>query len=350
MEELFVILPNTPISDTLENMMRAAIEDRKYVLVNDVQNIPNLRNKKLLFISQVNELGTDLFMLNFLSKIMEKGKDCFSGSMGAVLVHSKTEHGTKRTAQDIIFIANGLGCSFIGHPLVEAISSLKNFLTWQKNLDLSLEEICLKNCRELTKRLLEGKFVTLENPKILALYSSPHKTSNTLDLWHMVSRHLENYEVKELLIEAGEVKDCHGCAYKLCNHYGKNNRCFYGGIMAEEVLPAIEKYDAIVWLCPNYNDAVAANLTAVINRLTVLYRQMSFHEKSIFAIIVSGNSGSDSIAKQLIGALNINKGFRLPPYFSLMAIANDPKSIFQVEGIEEKSREFAENMTIEIKW
>ncbi|MPN20298.1 hypothetical protein SDC9_167676 [bioreactor metagenome] len=119
--------------------------------------------------------------------------------------------------------------------------------------------------------------------------------------------------------------------------------------MAEEVLPAIEKYDAIVWLCPNYNDAIAANLTAVINRLTVLYRQMSFHEKSIFAIVVSGNSGSDSIAKQLIGALNINKGFRLPPYFSLMAIANDPKSIFQVEGIEDKGREFAKNMTIEIK-
>jgi len=160
---------------------------------------------------------------------------------------------------------------------------------------------------------------------------------------------LEGYDIKELLIDDGEVKDCHGCSYKLCSHYGKNNKCFYGGIMTADVLPSIEEADAIVWLCPNYNDAIAANLTAVINRLTVLYRRMSFHNKSVFAVVVSGNSGSDSISKQLVGALNINKGFRLPSYFSFMEIANDPLAIFKVSNIEEKSREFAENIKKEIK-
>lgn len=349
MEILYVISPNPNRSETLENMIQVALENMNYTLVTSIESTPNLQNKKLLFISEVNELGTDLYMMKYLLNIINRGRDCLKGSIGALLVHSETEHGTKRTAQDIIFAANSLGCSFIGHPLVEAINSLKNLLTWQKTLDLSLEEICYKNCKDLIRRLVSYNLEVLENPKILALYSSPHKTSNTLDLWHLVSKHLKGYDLRELLIEAGEVKDCHGCSFKLCTHYGKNNRCFYGGIMAEEVLPAIAESDAIVWLCPNYNDAVAANLTAVINRLTVLYRQMSFHEKSVFAVIVSGNSGSDSIAKQLIGALNINKGFRLPPYFSIMAIANDPKAIFEVEGIEEKSKDFAQNMKLQIK-
>ena len=83
---------------------------------------------------------------------------------------------------------------------------------------------------------------------------------------------------------------------------------------------------------------------AVINRLTTLYRQISFNNKMIFAIIVSGNSGSDSIAKQLIDALNINKGFILPPYFSLIETANDAGSILKVAKIREKASSFAENI------
>jgi len=119
--------------------------------------------------------------------------------------------------------------------------------------------------------------------------------------------------------------------------------------MVEEILPAIESSDAVVWICPNYNDSISANLMAVINRLTALYRKTKFFDKSVFGIIVSGNSGSDSVAKQLIGSLNINKSFRLPPYFALMATANDPGSIRKVPGIEEKARIFAENLIKEIK-
>ncbi|MEK6266337.1 MAG: NADPH-dependent oxidoreductase, partial [Clostridium sp.] len=64
---------------------------------------------------------------------------------------------------------------------------------------------------------------------------------------------------------------------------------------------------------------------------------------------VSGNSGSDSISKQLIGALNINKGFRLPPYFSIMAISNDPGEIFNIPQIQETTKDFAETIKKEIK-
>ena len=119
--------------------------------------------------------------------------------------------------------------------------------------------------------------------------------------------------------------------------------------MVEEIFPAIERSDAIVWLCPNYNDAISANLAAVINRLTALYRRVPFYSKTVFSIIVSGNSGSDSVARQLANALCINKGFNLPPRFALMATANDPGEAEKIEGIEEAARGFAENMLKEIK-
>ena len=114
--------------------------------------------------------------------------------------------------------------------------------------------------------------------------------------------------------------------------------------MVDNVLPSIEESDSIVWLCPNYNDAIAANLTATINRLTVLYNKISFYNKSMFGVIVSGNSGSDSVAKQLIGALNLNKGFSLPPYALITETANDPKAIFNVENIEYKTKLFAKRI------
>ena len=150
-----------------------------------------------------------------------------------------------------------------------------------------------------------------------------------------------NFSITEIQIEAGEVMDCKGCLFELCLHYGERNACFYGGQMVKEVIPAIEESDVIIWLAPNYNDTLAANLTAVINRLTVLYRKIKFYDKKIFGIIVSGNSGSDSVAKQLIGALNINKGFFLPPNFSIHETANDPNAIYEVENIRSDAQAFS---------
>ena len=123
---------------------------------------------------------------------------------------------------------------------------------------------------------------------------------------------------------------------------------FLWGVVVKEIFPAMERADAIIWICPNYNDAVSANLMAVINRMTALYRKISFYQKVFFAVIVSGNSGNDSVARQLIGALNINKGFRLPAYFSIMAIANDPGDINTVPRIQEKAKSFAQNMIREL--
>lgn len=344
MNELYIIQPNKNISRTLQNMVELSTKDIPHQIIDDINNIPDLTCKKLLFVAQVEDVGYDIPMIQFLAKLLERGRDSLKGSTGALMIYSIDDHGTKRIAQDIIYVTNNIGCAFIGHPLIEATSSLKNFSTWQKTMHMPLEEICYALCNGLVKRLMVDYPLKIHNGKMLVLYSSTHKTSNTLDLWHMVSKHLSGISIKEIKIENGKVLDCLGCSYKLCLHYGKKKGCFYGGIITDAVMPSIDESDVIVWLCPNYNDAVAANLTAVINRLTALYRRSSFYKKYMFAVIVSGNSGSDSVAKQLIGALNINKGFRLPPYFSIRAIANDPKSIFNVEDIDSKTLNFSENI------
>jgi hypothetical protein len=67
-------------------------------------------------------------------------------------------------------------------------------------------------------------------------------------------------------------------------------------------------------------------------------------DKTLFSVVVSGNSGSDCVAQQLIGVLNINKGFRLPPYFALTAAANDPGFIKSIPGIDKRAKIFAKNI------
>lgn len=330
-------------------MVKISTAHVKTVFIKRPEDLPDLRNKKILFAIELNEIGVNTPLLEIFSSLYERGKKSLSGSIGGVFIHSPNELYTKSVSKNIIFLANQLGCRFPGHPMVEATGNLSNFLTWKKRMDLSLEEICYQMCEKLVSRLIQENPVVVENPNILALHASSHKTSNTLMLWNMIKQHLDPSNSKEIHVENGTIRDCIGCSYQTCIHFGQQNSCFYGGIIVEEVLPAIEKADGILWICPNYNDSVSANLMAVINRLTSLYRTKPLYDKTLFSIVVSGNSGSDSVAKQLIDALNINKGFRLPPYFSLMETANDPETIKYVENIEEKAKAFAQNMMKEIK-
>lgn len=349
MDKLFIIMPNKNLSHQLLDMLNYATSNYDTVTITSSSNFPSVKNKKLLFVTELNSIGFDIDMINFLETLSTKYTLPLYGATAALLVHSPTELSTKRACQDLIFAANNLGCAFIGHSVVEATYSLCNFLTWKETLKMDLKDISLHLSKKLIDRLMNTKNKLIINPSVLVLYSSPSKYSNTLNLWHMISSYLGNIKIKELQIENGDVLDCKGCSYKTCLHYGNKNKCFYGGIMVKEVLPSVEKSDAIVWLCPNYNDALSSNLTATINRLTVLYRKMNFYKKNIFSVIVSGNSGSDSVSKQIIGALNINKGFRLPPNYSIMETANNPNAIFNVSNIHEIAHNFAINLLSEIK-
>ena len=101
----------------------------------------------------------------------------------------------------------------------------------------------------------------------------------------------------------------------------------------------------MVLICPNYNDSVSANIMAFINRLTALFRTNDFSSKKVFALVVSGYSGGDLVAQQILGAMNMNKNFELPAGFALMETANDPGTIVKIDNIEYKAADFAKNIS-----
>jgi len=348
MSDIYLIIPGE-VSDQLSIMAKVATEGLTITRLSDANNIPDLQNKKIILAVELDNIGYNIPLFQILSKLSQRGEHALKGAEAAIIIHSPSELYTKSTAHNIIFLMNKMGCRFPGHPVVEAIHDLSNLKTWQKKLKLPLEDICIELCKRLKENLINDNIKPISKPLILALHASSHKTSNTLMLWDMIKQHIRGCDIEEFHVENGTIIDCKGCSYTTCKHYSKRNSCFYGGVIVKEVLPAIERADAVVWICPNYNDAVSAKITAIINRMTVLYRRTKFHNKTMFGVVVSGNSGSDSVAKQLIGALNINKGFRLPPYFAIMAIANDPGEIKKVKGIEVKAKEFAENVIREIK-
>lgn len=348
MNGLYAFIP-ADASPMLQKMIDATIGGNCFTPIKTTASLPDLRNKQLIIAVEINQAGFSMPASGFITKLYETGHDALSGSSAVLLIHSINELYTKSTASNYLFLLNQLGCRFPGHPVVEATGSLRNFLAWQKTRSLTLEEICLDICASLGKRFIGIQLEKTEKPQILVLHSSSSKTSNTLALWKMVKDHLEGCDIAELHVENGKILDCIGCSFKTCIHFSKQNSCFYGGVMVEEIMPAIEKADAVVWICPNYNDAVSANLTAVINRLTALYRRTPFYSKSLYAVIVSGNSGSDTVAKQLIGALCVNKGFSMPPHFCIIATANDPGSVMHFPGIEAAAHDFVMTILDETK-
>lgn len=348
MDTVYLLKSKNP-SGMLQDMTNRATKCFDEVVdVNTLDELPDLRNKKIIFSVQLSNSGYCFEIDSVVDTLWERGKKSLEGSSAIVLINNDNDLFTKTYAQNLILHANMLGCNFIGRPFVEAVGNLSNMLVAQKTIPKDLIEVCLTLCEDISTRLRNYEKKCTSNPVITVLHSSNFETSNTLILWEMVKKHLKNIDINVLHIENGTVKDCIGCPYKMCKHYGEKELCFYGGIMVEEVYPAILESDAIIWICPNYNDNLSANISAVINRLTALFRKTKFYNKSIFSIIVSGNSGSDAIAKQLISALNINKTFRLPPYFSLTATANDYSAILRVDNIEEQAKEFADNIMKEL--
>ena len=313
-EDIYVIRPKE-ISSLLSLMINAACDGRNQINLTDAASLPDLANRRLLLAVELNEAGYCIPIFEVISRLYIKGSNALAASKAVLLVYSPNDYNTKSIATDIIFQLNLLGCQFPGHPLVEAIGSLNNFKTWQKTMHITLEEICLEQSARLGERLMSFQLPFIASPHIVALHSSSSDTSNTLALWNMVKSELNSCKVEEFHVENGTIIDCNGCSFKTCLHYSKQSSCFYGGILVEEIYPAIEKADAVVWICPNYNDAVSANISAVINRLTALYRKNSFSNKALYAVIVSGNSGSDSVAMQLLDSLCINKDFYLPAGF-----------------------------------
>lgn len=298
-------------------------------------------DRRFLFAINLAEGGLNMAYARLIA-YLSKHVHSLDGCLGAVVVDGAEELFTKKIGREMIFMANRAGCAFPGKPLVEATGSLYNFTTQARvkgvdNLTAYEESVCslVEKLRSFT--------LPAAGRHILAVHASSRRTSNTLLLWEMVRHHLTGADIREISLRNGAVVDCRGCSYEACLHFGEQGDCFYGGIMVKQVYPAVRECDTLVLICPNYNDAVSANIMAFFNRLTALFRTdwETFAQKRIFALVVSGYSGGDIVAEQVIGALNCNKNFILPGHFALMETANEPKSILASPGVDERAEALA---------
>ncbi|MEY8320074.1 NAD(P)H-dependent oxidoreductase [Lachnospiraceae bacterium 46-61] len=332
----------------LEQVLQKALEGISCQKITKEREFENLQNKKILFAISQGVSGINLEYFRFLKKL-RINTNLLENSVAGIIVDGESELYTKSIAREFVFTANQAGCTFPGRPLVEATASLQNFNIQAKILETDNMGAYEKSAQVLIKQILSFSPIKKNQPNILVLHASNFKTSNTSQLWNMVKQHLTDCKVKEISLRNGSVQDCSGCPYTMCMHFSSKSNCYYGGVIVDEVYPAILECDALVLLCPNYNDAVSANLCAFINRLTALFRKTRFYEKHIFGIIVSGYSGGDLVAEQLISALNMNKTFILPSRFALLETANDPNSIQKIEGIQRKAKNFAYHILKTIK-
>ena len=303
-----------------------------------------LEHERILFAVPLDESGVNHGFYDLLA-FLRTHPGCLRGCVGGVLVDGPGNLYTKSVGRDLALAASLAGCAFPGRPLVEATGDLKNFTVQAKNANCDLLGAYHLAAADLASRVLTFEHPRSKRPNILVLHASSRATSNTLALWSRVRAELEAAcDITEIGLRNGTLEDCAGCPYTTCLHFGEQGECFYGGVMVQEVYPAIREADAVVLLCPNYNDALSANLTAAVNRLTALYRTMPFHDKAVFALVVSGYSGGDIVASQVVSALNMNKGFWLPSEFCLLETANDAGTAIQLPGIEERLINFSENM------
>lgn len=350
MSGITVIYPDDVESDhtRLDSMLKYALDGIEHRFITHADELCKLHGEKLLFAISLGKFGINREYYAMLGYIRSHA-GCFSGSIGGIIVDGESELYTKSLARELVFAANMSGCAFVGRPLVEGTETLANYTILAQLMETDNLGAYRKSCRILTEQLMSFDFRSLKKadskPKILVLHASSHKNSNTFAIWSRVKEHLgERFEIKEIGLRNGTLSDCAGCPYTTCLHFGERGSCFYGGIMANEVYPAVLAANAVVMLCPNYNDALSANLTACINRLTALFRTVRFYDKALFGIVVSGYSGSDIVAQQLIAALNMNKTFFLPAEFCMLETANNAGTALKLDGIDERISLFAENI------
>ena len=330
----------------------------------DVLGVPEAADFDIVYIGSVEDMaqemcGAVLFVISLgvsgvnleyysLLKYIRLHPHLFDGCTGALIVDGAGEFYTKAVSRELVFAANLAGCAFIGRPLVEGTGTLYNYNVQAKIRGTDQMTAYRDSARELVQRLLASQNTEQESPektrRFLALHAGNATTSNTLGLWHMIREHLGGAVSQEISLRDGEVWDCRGCSYETCRHLGEEGKCFYGGVITKDVYPALQGCTGLIMICPNYNDAVGANLTAFINRMTAIFNVRRFYDTNLYGVIVSGYSGSDIVAQQLIGSLCMNKSFRLPPRFAMMETANDPRSIYSVPGIEKRAREYAQRI------
>lgn len=336
LQEIWENVKSTVFSDIPDPYMIHSAQELELLLKTPTA----LRGCRVLFVAAIGSYGVNLTLYSML-RLFRQFPDCMRQSAAAMIIDGASELYTKAMASELALTLNLSGCTLIGRCLVEGTGSLYNFTVTAKNMNCDPMTAYQASAVDLAVRLAAFRFPSGTPAKILCIHSSNRSTSNTLRLWELVKEGIgADAQVREISLRNGEVKDCAGCSFETCMYYSRNLNCYYGGTIVDEVYPSLEWCDRLVLLCPNYNDALGANLTAMINRLTALFRKQPFYEKQLFALVVSGYSGSDLVQRQLIDSLSMNKGFVVPGHFALTVTANLPGSLCRIDRIEETAKDF----------
>lgn len=351
--DLILIAPYCPEAGKtarLKAILQYSLEGYSWDEITTVSELEHadLKGKRILFAISLGKSGINLTWY-MMMKYFRLHQSSLEDAVGGVILDGNCEFYTKSAGRSMVFTTNRAGCTFPGRPLVEGTRTLHNYDIQAKNLHMDNLQAYMEAGRQLVENVVQYRKPQCEHPKLLVLHAGNRKISNSLQLWEMTEQHLQDFEIRRISLRNGFIRDCRGCAYDVCHHFGEEGSCFYGGPIAEEVYPAILDCDGLVMICPNYNDALSANLTAFINRMTALFTTHRFYDKALFGVIVSGYSGGDIVAEQLISGLNMNKTFALPGKFAILETANSPGEILQIPGIEEKAAAFADQIRNHLK-
>lgn len=323
--------------DTLLTMM-----PRETRIIATADDLKHLQGHRLVFAVALDDGGLN-DELTAMYVRMNREKTLFNDAVAVLCIVGEGELYTKSTARELVFRANQACCTFLGRCLVEATASMKNFELRAELLQTDRPSAWRFHLRKLIERLRAFEPVLpAQRATLLVLYSTNRADrANTVRLWDMIAGHLDPaIQVEGYNVGKGLVYDCRACSYERCNRLG----CPENDLVTDVLHDKICRCDALVFLCPNLNDSVGPDLSAVINRLTYLSNTGRIHQQALYAVIVSGYSGGDLLARQLLNALSINKNFMLPPAFALMETANRPLSILDVPDIHAKAAAYAAGM------
>lgn len=345
---LTLVIPHTPAAPTAPRL--AAVLDQilpaTVQCITRVEELDKVRGSHLLFAIALDKGGMNVG-LDEMKHYLALHPDLLEGCTAVMVVDGPDALFTKSVAREMVFRANRAGCAFISKPLIEATGDLYNFSLRAELLGTSLEAAYIYHASDLVKRLLKrdqglAEVMTKEPPRLLAIAATNREEkANSVAFWRLVADRLSpDVDTQFRNLGKGQIFDCFGCSWQRCTKEG----CPQTDVLKSEIYDELISADAVLLLAPNLNDAIGPDLAAFINRLTYLGNRQLLSEKLAYAIIVSGYSGGDLLARQILNALCLNKGFRLPPYFASLETANRPRDILIRDGVEMRAASFARHI------
>ncbi len=341
MSRLIVIAPEAvaaPTQQRLESLLRAKVPPNTR-WIRDADELDICAGERLLFAIALDRGGMNAG-LDRIKRRLAAEPGLLHNATAAICVDGPGQLFTKSVAREMVFRANRAGCGFIPKPLIEATGNLYNFELRAHLLDTDLDDAYAHHLGLLVERLIADDAPEPSRPaKLLAICSTNRaKVANSVCYWNLVREALgDDIDAELVNLGKGKVYDCRGCTWERCTGHG----CPQPDPLRDGIFERIAEADAMLLLAPNLNDSIGADLAALVNRLTHLANCGLIRSQYAYAIIVSGYSGGDLLARQILNGLCLNKGFRLPPYFAAMETANRPRAIMEDPDVANRAARYA---------